>query len=415
MLYLVDAQSALNGTFNFMTTPNLFASSGRTLAFSAALALAACGAKQAGPPQSAPAVGVIDVRPEQATLVVELPGRTVPHRIAEVRARVDGIVLERECNEGADVRAGQRLYQIDPAPYRAAYDSAKAALAKAQANQTSVALLAERYQTLVAERAVSRQDNDNAVAANLQARADVQASTAALETARINLSYTDVVAPIDGRIGKSLVTEGAYVRQGEGTAMATIQQFDPMYVDVTQASAEMLRLRRELDDGQLQSADRKGARATLVLEDGSILPQAGTLQFADITVDPLTGTISLRAIFPNKNLALLPGMFVHARIDEGVRANALLVPQQGVTFDSTGQPTALIVGADDKVELRHLKLDRALGNRWLVSDGLQPGDRIIIEGLQRIRPGVQVQATTVKTRVAAAGAAAGPTTLSTTH
>lgn len=401
-----------------MFTSNLWITSGRTLVLLAVLALSACGGKQAGPANPTPAVGVVGVQPEQVMLVAELPGRTAPHRIAEVRARVDGVVLKREFDEGADVRAGQRLYQIDPAPYRAAFNSAKAALAKAQANQTSTALLADRYKKLVTENAVSRQDNDNAVAAHLQAQADVQASSAALEAARINLSYTDVVAPIDGRIGKSLVTEGAYVRQGEGTAMATIQQLDPMYVDVTQASADMLRLRREFGSSQnndeLQSADRQGAKVTLVLEDGSIYPQTGALQFADITVDPLTGTISLRAIFPNKNLALLPGMFVHARIDEGLRANALLVPQQGVTFDPTGKPTALIVGADNKVELRHLTLDRALGNRWLVSDGLQPGDRIVVEGLQRIRPGVQVQATTVQAQVAV-DAAAQPAIVSTQY
>lgn len=374
----------------------------------AALLLAACGGKPPAAAGGAPTVGVIVVKPEPAVLTIELPGRIAPHRLAEVRARVDGIVLKREFTEGADVKAGQRLYQIDPAPYRAALASAEAALARAQAQLTASALLAERSKTLLAAKAASQQDNENAVAAHLQAQADVRAAAAALDNARINLGYTDVRAPIDGRIGRSLVTEGAYVRQGDATLMATLQQLDPIYADVTQASAEMLKLRRELADGQLQQLDAEGAKVSLVLEDGSIYAEAGTLQFADITVDPLTGTISLRAIFPNKNLVLLPGMFVHARIDQGTRENALLVPQHGVTFDSRGEPTALVVGADDKVELRHLRLDRALGNRWLVAEGLQAGDRIVVEGLQRIRPGVQVQVTS-------AGVPTAPAIVSTKH
>lgn len=359
-------------------------------ALAATLALGACG--KAPPPQApAPEVGIVTVKAAPVAVTTDLPGRTSAVRVAEVRARVDGIIVKRDFVEGSDVRAGQRLYQIDPAPYRAALNSAKATLQRAEANLTSSTLLADRYRALVKENAVSKQEFDNAVAAQQQAKADVAAARAAVETAGINLGYTDVVAPISGRIGKSLVTEGAYVQQSQATQLATIQQLDTIYVDVSQSSAEVLRLRRELGSGQLQRADAS-AQVSLLLEDGSLYSETGTLQFSDISVDTSTGTITLRATFPNKNMTLLPGMFVHARIQQGVNQQAILVPQQGVTYNQKGEATALVVGAQDKVELRQLTVNRALDNQWLVSEGLRPGDKVIVEGLQKIRPGVVVKA-----------------------
>jgi membrane fusion protein (multidrug efflux system) len=328
---------------------------------------------------------------DKAAATGDLPGRTSALRIAEVRARVDGVVVKREFTEGSDVRAGQRLYQIDPAPYQAAVDSAAAALAKAEANATSTGLISERSRALVALKAISRQEQEIATAAHSQAQADVAAAKAALQTARIDLQYTDVTAPIAGRIGKSMVTEGAYVRKSEANLLATLQQLDAIYVDVAQSSTDLLRLRREFESGQLQRTETSGARVSLILEDGSVYPEAGVLQFSDISVDPGTGTIALRALFPNPQHTLLPGMFVHARVEAGVDRQALLVPQQGVTYDLKGQPTALVVGADDKVELRRLQLGRSIDNRWLIVEGLQAGDRVIVEGLQKVRPGVAVQ------------------------
>lgn len=355
------------------------------------LQLTACGSKDAGAGNAAPQVGIVTLQPEQISIADDLPGRTSAVRIAEVRARVDGVVIKREFTEGSDVRAGQRLYKIDPAPYQAAVDSAAAALAKAEANATSTGLIADRSNALVELKAISRQEHEIATAAHLQAKADVAAAKAALQSARIDLEYTDVTAPIAGRIGKSMVTEGAYVRQSEATLLATLQQLDSVYVDVTQSSMDLLRLRREFERGELQRTETDGARVALILEDGSVYPQAGVLQFSDITVDPGTGTITLRALFPNPQNTLLPGMFVHARVEAGVDREALLVPQQGVTYDLKGQPTALVVGADDKVELRRLQLGRSIDNRWLLKDGLNAGDRVIVEGLQKVRPGVAVQ------------------------
>jgi len=374
-------------------------------ALAAAVALSACGQKAQAPQAQTPQVGVVTVKPERVSVTTDLPGRTSAFRIAEVRARVDGIIVKRDFTEGSDVRAGQRLYQIDPAPYRAALNSALATLTKAEANLQSNALLARRYKALISEKAVSQQEYDNAVAAQQQAQAEVAAGKAAVETARINLGYTDVTAPISGRIGKSLVTEGAYVQQNQATQLATIQQLDTIYVDVAQSSAEVLRLRRELTDGQLEKAGGQGAQVALLLEDGSQYADTGTLQFSDISVDTSTGTITLRATFPNKNLALLPGMFVHARVQEGVSQQAILVPQQGVTYDLKGQATALVVGAGQKVELRQLTISRALNNQWLVTSGLAAGDRVIVEGLQKIHPGVEVKAVAAETVGSAAATA----------
>jgi membrane fusion protein (multidrug efflux system) len=371
------------------------------LAMAAVLPLAACGGKETAASGKPPQVGVVTLQPERVSIANDLPGRTSAVRIAEVRARVDGVVIKREFTEGSDVRAGQRLYKIDPAPYQAVVDSAAAALAKAEAHAMSTGLISERSRALVTMNAISRQEQEIATATHLQAKADVAAAKAALQAARIDLEYTDVTAPIAGRIGKSMVTEGAYVRQNEATLLATLQQLDTIYVDVAQSSMDLLRLRREFESGELQRTQTDGARVALTLEDGSIYAEAGALQFSDISVDPGTGTITLRALFPNPQHALLPGMFVHARIEAGIDKEALLVPQQGVTYDLKGQPTALVVGADEKVELRHLQLGRSIDNRWLIAGGLQAGDRVIVEGLQKVRPGVAVQA--VATATAAAG------------
>jgi membrane fusion protein (multidrug efflux system) len=366
-----------------------------------ALSLAACGDKETAADTARPQVGIVTLQPEPISIVDNLPGRTSAVRIAEVRARVDGVIVRRDFVEGSDVRAGQRLYQIDPAPYQAIVDSTAAALAKAEANATATGLIDERNRALLAMNAISRQERELATAAHLQARADVAAAKAALKAARIDLQYTDVTAPIAGRIGKSMVTEGAYVRQSEATLLATLQQLDTIYVDVAQSSMEVLRLRREFASGELQRAQDAGARVALVLEDGSVYTHAGTLQFSDISVDPGTGTITLRAQFPNPEHTLLPGMFVHARVEAGVDRAALLVPQQGVTYDLKGQPTALVVGADDKVELRRLQLGRSIDNRWLIAAGLEAGDRVIVEGLQKVRPGVAVEAVAATTTASA--------------
>ena len=346
------------------------------------------------------AVGVVTLKAERVAVSTELPGRTNAYRIADVRPQVSGIILKRLFTEGGDVQAGQQLYQIDPASYQAAYDSAQAALAKAKATLTTAKLKADRYRPLVAVNAVSRQDYDDAVASAAEAEADVASAKASVETARINLNYTKVQSPISGRIGRSSVTEGALVTADQTTALATVQQLDPIYVDVTQSSADLIRLKREMASGKLQTIGG-GAPVRLYLEDGSVYPEAGTLQFSEVSVSTTTGSVTLRAVFPNPQRLLLPGMFVHARIDEGVNDQAILVPQEGVSRNLRGEPTVLVVGADNKVELRTIKTDRNIGNSWLVTDGLKAGDRVIVEGLQKVRPGATVQ-------VAAAGTPASP-------
>lgn len=356
----------------------------------AAATLAGCNKQTPPPAQAAPEVTVVVVQPQAVTITSNLPGRITPYRIAQVRARVDGVVLKREFVEGSDVKAGQRLYTIDPAPYEAAYNSAKAALSRANANLVAKKLQADRTGTLLGQHAISKQAFDDISAAAKQALADVEAATAELDAARIRLGYTEVLAPIDGRIGKSLVTEGAYVRMGEATPMATVQQLDPVYVDVTQSNAEVLKLRADFAQGLLKQTNGT-ANVSLSLEDGSAYQEAGILQFSDSTVDESTGTVTLRAIFPNSNLYLLPGMFVHAQLESGTNEQALLVPQQSVTYNAKGEPTALVVGADDKVELRVLQVSRSIGNQWLVAGGLKSGDRVITEGLQKVRPGVAVK------------------------
>lgn len=348
-----------------------------------------------GPPKPPPPqVGVVTLVQESVTLTTELPGRTSPYRIADVRPQVSGVLQKRLFVEGADVQAGQQLYQIDPALYQAAYDSALATLAHANAEMASAKALDDRYKALGGTNAVSKQDSDNAVAAELQAQADVESGQAAVETAHINLVYTKVLSPITGRTGIS-VTEGALVTANQTTPLVTVRQLDPIYVDIPQSMALLLRLRRELASGQIKSGDKNQAPVTLTLEDGSQYDQAGLLQFAETTVDPSTGSVTLRAIFPNPQKLLLPGMFVTARLEEGVSENAILVPQRGVTHNTRGEPTALVVTPDNKVELRVIKTDRALGDKWLVTDGLHVGDQVIVDGLQRAQPGAQVAPTEV--------------------
>ncbi|MET1028883.1 MAG: efflux RND transporter periplasmic adaptor subunit [Dongiaceae bacterium] len=378
-----------------------------------ALALSACDkpraeAAQAGVTPPPPQVGIITVTSQHVSLTSELPGRTAAYQVSEVRPQVGGIVQKRLFQEGSDVKAGQVLYQIDPATYQAAYDSAKATLAKAKANLTSIRSKADRYKELVSIDAVSRQDYDDAAAAAAAAEADIDADQAALESARINLNYTKVTAPISGRIGKSVFTPGALVTAGQADALALVQQLDPIYVDVTQSTADVLRLRRELANGRLQRAGDNQAKVKLVLEDGTPYDQEGSLQFSDITVDQTTGSITLRAVFPNPNHDLLPGMYVRALLEEGVDDDAILVPQRGVSRDIKGNPTAMVVEANGMVGQRILKTERALGDQWLVSNGLKAGDRLIVDGLQRIRPGMQV--TPVDATASAAAPAASTAT-----
>ncbi|MDB5808435.1 MAG: mepA [Betaproteobacteria bacterium] len=349
--------------------------------------------KQAAPAAQTPEVGVATAQRASVPVTIDLPGRTNPYLVAQVRARVDGIVLKRDFKEGADLKAGQRLYQIDPAPYRAALDSAIGTLQKAQANLDAQTALEERYKQLVAGNAVSKQDYDNAVSTKGQAAADVALGKAAVQTAKINLGYTDVMAPITGRVGMSMVTEGALVQASAATLMTTIQRIDPIYVDVNQSSVQGLQLRRDIASGKVKVNGPNEAKVTVFLEDGTQYPIAGTLQFTDITVDPNTGSVTVRAIVPNPRHVLLPGMFVRARIDEGVDDNALLVPQTGVTRDPQGNATALVVGPDNKVALRTIQATRTFGSNWVVDGGLNEGEKVIVAGVQKVQPGMLVRVT----------------------
>ncbi|EJO8279871.1 multidrug efflux RND transporter periplasmic adaptor subunit AcrA [Salmonella enterica] len=361
------------------------------LMLSGSLALTGCDDKQdqqGG--QQMPEVGVVTLKTEPLQITTELPGRTVAYRIAEVRPQVSGIILKRNFVEGSDIEAGVSLYQIDPATYQATYDSAKGDLAKAQAAANIAELTVKRYQKLLGTQYISKQEYDQALADAQQATAAVVAAKAAVETARINLAYTKVTSPISGRIGKSSVTEGALVQNGQASALATVQQLDPIYVDVTQSSNDFLRLKQELANGSLKQENDK-AKVDLVTSDGIKFPQSGTLEFSDVTVDQTTGSITLRAIFPNPDHTLLPGMFVRARLQEGTKPTALLVPQQGVTRTPRGDATVLVVGADNKVETRQIVASQAIGDKWLVTDGLKAGDRVVVSGLQKVRPGAQVK------------------------
>ncbi len=332
------------------------------------------------------------LKTQPVSVLTELPGRTVAYRIAEVRPQVNGVILKRLFTEGSQVSAGQQLYQIDPAPFQASVESAQAALARAQATATSTRLLAQRYKPLSEARAVSQQDYDNAVASQDQAAADVASAKAALDTARINLAYTKVFAPISGRTGRSSVTEGALVAANQTAAMVVIQQLDPIYVDVTQASTVLLRLQRAFAEGQLKKAGEGQAEAKLILEDGTLYSPNGKLQFSEVTVDPGTGSVTLRAVFPNPKNTLLPGMFVRERLEEGVNEAGLLVPQRAVAHNPQGDPTVTVVGADNKTTTRVIKTERAIGDQWLVSEGVAAGDRVILLGILGVRPGAEVHA-----------------------
>ncbi len=336
-------------------------------------------------------VAAVTVTPQKVELTTELPGRTHPYLVAEIRPQVNGLIQKRLFTEGADVKAGEVLYQIDPAPFQAVLNTAEAALNRSQASLPSIRARVERYKGLLDDRAVSRQDYDDATSALNQAEADIQYWKAMAETARINLGYTRVTAPISGRIGRSTVTDGALVTAYQPVALATIQQLDPIYVDVTQSTAELLRLNRRLQDGRLNRDGTNQNKVKLILEDGTTYPQEGTLQFRDVTVDPTTGSSILRIIFPNSDRVLLPGMFVRAVVKEGIHDQAILVPQQAVARDMKGNPITLIVGSEDKVQLRALTLDRTIGDQWLVSTGLNSGDRVIVEGIQKVRPGAPVK------------------------
>lgn len=362
----------------------------------AMLILAGC--KQDGPPGAAtgnkesPEVGYVVIKHEQVTLTTELTGRVWPQMVAEIRPQVGGIIKKRLFEEGGQVRSGDVLYQIDPAPFQAAMASAKAALAKAEANAFALRKKADRYRQLAPINAISQQEYDDTLAALNQVEADIASGKAAVETATINLAYTRVTAPIAGVIGRSSVTPGALVAANQAEALAVIQQLDPVFVDVTQSSAEVLRLKRSLASGALKGAEQGQTAVSLVLEDGFAYPNMGTLKFSEVSVDQATGSVTLRAQFANPDQLLLPGMFVRCILQEGIREQALLVPQRGVSRNTAGKATALVVGENEVVELRLLTAERTIADTWLVRDGVQPGDRVIVEGLQRIRPGATVKA-----------------------
>ncbi len=378
----------------------------------AAFTLSACSpaeSQPAGAPGGAPQaakVGVVTLQPQRVELTAELAGRTVAFQNAEVRPQVTGIVKTRAFTEGSDVGAGQLLYQIDPASYQAALDSAKATLAKAEANATTAKLKAARYDELAGIDAVSKQLRDDTQAALKQAQADVAAATAAVRTAQIDLDRTRVTAPIAGRIGRSAVTPGALVTANQAGAMATLQQLDPIYVDVTQTSAELLRLQRDLAEGRLQRDAAGQARVKLLLEDGSTYPLEGRLQFSELQVDPASGSVTLRAQFPNPKRQLLPGMYVRAQVQSGVQAEALLAPQAAVSRDAKGNATAMVVSKDGKAEPRQLQTGAVVNGQWLVTAGLKAGDQLIVDGLQRLRPGAPVQAVAPAAAAIAASATA---------
>ena len=385
----------------------------RLFSLLAGAALIAGGCRQSQAPQSAQAAGpvevaVVTVHAERVVLTTELPGRTAPYLVAEVRPQVNGLIQERKFVEGSTVQAGSLLYQIDPAPYQAAFEQAKAALAVAESSVPPLKLRVERLKELVAIRAVGQQDYDEASAALLKAEAGVASAKAAVEGARINLAYTPLRAPISGRTGKSTVTPGALVTAYQPTPLVTIQQLDPIYVDVTQSSADLLRLRRNLASGKLTRSRAVESSVKLLLEDGTPYSRTGVLQFRDVTVDPTTGSVVLRMVFPNPDAVLLPGMFVRATVEEGVLDQAILVPQQGVARDARGNTSALVVDGANKVAVRPLVVDRAIGDRWLVTSGLADGDQVIVEGLQQVRPGAPVKAVPFVPAATSTGRATAP-------
>jgi len=358
--------------------------------------LAGCGEKNAaaqapGAGMSPPEVAVVTVASERVVMTTELPGRVEAVRVAQVRARVPGIVLKRVFNEGSEVKAGDVLFTIDPAPFQATYNSTQAAVAKAEANLAQASLKVQRYKPLVETNAVSRQEYDDALTAQKQATADLASAKAAQETARLNLGYATVTSPISGRVGRALVTEGALVGQGEATPLATVQQLDPVYVRLTQSSAELMQLRHAFASGRLKSVGKDKAKVTLVTEDGRTYPHAGKLLFSDVSVDESTGAVTLRAEFPNPDRLLLPGLFVRARLEQAVSEDAIKVPQQAVQRDPAGA-SVLLVGDDGKVRAQPVKTGAVQGSAWVISEGLKPGDRVIVEGFQKVKPGAAVKA-----------------------
>jgi membrane fusion protein (multidrug efflux system) len=367
------------------------------LALAGVFLLAACGAKDqppgpgAGGP-GAPAVTVLTVKTESVPVAAELPGRTSPYLIAELRPQVTGIIKARQFKEGSEVKAGQVLYQIDPATYQAAYDSARANLARAEANVEAARLKAERYGELVKIEAVSKQANDEAAAALKQVQAEVGSAKAALDKARIDLGFTRVTSPIAGRISRSVVTPGALVTANQDDALATVQQLDPIYVDLTQSSAKLLSLKRDLDSGKLQRTNGNAVKVQLVLEDGSLYGVEGKLAFSEVTVDEGTGSVTMRAVFPNPKGELLPGMYVRARLTQGVNRDAILVPHAAVSRTPRGEAQVMVVNPENKVEARIVGVEQSIGDKWVVTEGLAAGDRVIVEGLQKVKPGAPVQA-----------------------
>lgn len=390
-----------------MSTKTTFRRASLAASALAAVVLAGCGqAQHAAPPSPVPEVSVLTAHRTNVPVAIELPGRTAPFLIAQVRARVDGIVQTRRFAEGADVGKNQPMYQIDPAPYRAIVNSAEATLKKMEANLAAMTAQLDRYKVLIDGNAVSKQAYDNAVAAQGQAEADVAAAKAALTTAQINLGYTSVVSPIAGRSGISQVTQGAYVQGSSATLLTTVQQIDPMYVDVRQSSAEGLALRQDLMSGGLKQGGAEQLKVSLTLEDGSRYPLTGTLQFSGVTVDPATGSVVVRAVFPNPRHVLLPGMFVRAQVIQGVNENALLVPVAAVTHNPQGQSTTLVVGPDKKIAQRVIQTKGMSGNNWVVGSGLGEGEQVVVAGGQKVQPGMLVKPVPAQPAVAQAGAGA---------
>ncbi len=361
-------------------------------ALAAIVLLAACSGKKEAPPPAGPAeVGVVVLKSEATVFTTELPGRTSAYLSADIRPQVGGIVQQRLFTEGATVKAGQSLYQIDPSTYQAALSSAQATLARSKATAGAAEVTAGRNAELVKIDAVSKQVNDQSQATLAQTRADVATAQAQVDTARINLGFTRLTSPISGRIGTSTVTPGALVTANQAVALTTVQQIDPLYVDVTQSSSEVLRLKRDFAAGRLTRSGADAARIKLLLEDGTPYGRDGRLQFAGISVNQTTGAVILRATVPNPDGLLLPGMYVRAVVEEGADQDALLAPQQGVLRDAVGRATALVVDKDDKVQRRSVNLGRAVGNRWLVRDGLAAGERLVVEGSMRVKPGDKVK------------------------
>jgi membrane fusion protein, multidrug efflux system len=377
----------------------------RSLLLGATLLLAGCGGQQQ-PPQQPPKVGVITLKDEPVTLTSELPGRITAAETSEVRPQISGVIRQRLFTEGSMVRAGQILYVIEDAPYRAALGTAQGNLGKAQAAIEATRLQAERYRDLIGINAVSRQDLDNAESTARQAQADVAAQKSSVASARVNMDFTRIRAPISGRIGRSIFTPGALVQTGQTDALATIVRTDEVYVDVTQSAAQMLDLKTALAQGGLTRGGRESARVQLLLPNGKTYPIEGRLGFSEVSADPATGSVTIRATFRNPDGLLLPGMFVRAKLVDGVRQKAILAPQPGITRDPRGRATALVVGAGNKVEARDVTVDRPIADKWVVTSGLKAGDRLIVEGLLNLRPGTVVQPG-APTQIAAAPATKG--------